>query len=221
MSITKAQLEFLAANGLSDIGTERSEYDLNLNALEKLLNIYGGLFIERAKANLTQSKSIASGEIADIKMFVTQFGTKYRLSLGYPKSSPAAKYYDFVNKGVKGTKNKKADEKTKYKFNPSKKSLPSNVIKDWLKYNKVKSSNVGKYRKVGAETKGQDMKETLARYLAKKIHRDGLRSTHYFDNAKDDTFNDEFKDLILKAIGADIKISIKQMTKEFKKESKK
>lgn len=221
MSITKAQLEFLAQNGLSGLGTEKNEYDMDFNALEKLLNIYGGLFIERAKANLEKNKSIASGNISDISMFVTKLGSVYRLSLGYPKSSPAAKYYDFINKGVKGTKNKKADAKTKYKFDPSKKSLPSNVIKDWLKYNKVKSSNVGKYRKIGAETKGQDMKETLARYIAKKIHRDGLRSTHYFDNAKSDTFNDEFKDLILSAIGADIKIQIRQVTKQIKKESNK
>ena len=64
MSITKAQLEFLAANGLSGIGTDRNEYDLNLNALEKLLNIYGGLFIERAKANLEKNNSIASGSIS-------------------------------------------------------------------------------------------------------------------------------------------------------------
>ena len=217
MSITKAQLEFLAQNGLSDLGSQKSEFDTNFSALEKVLNIYGGLFIERAKANLQESNSIASGNISDISMFVTKFGTKYQLSLGYPKSNPASKYYDFINQGVKGTKNKKADGKTKYKFNPSKKSLPSNVIKDWLKYNKVKSSNVGKYRKIGAEKKGEDMKESLARFIAMKIHRDGLRSTRYFDKAKDATFNKEFSDLILNAIGADVKIQIRQIKQEIKK----
>lgn len=120
MSISKAQASALAEGFLNTLG-EQPIKEGEFPIIEKLLLDFGGDFIKNAQKNLNANNSIASGKINDIRMNFTKFGTNYTISLGYPKSEPASKYWDFINKGVKGTKNIKADAKTPYKFNPSKK----------------------------------------------------------------------------------------------------
>lgn len=213
MSITEAQLKAIADGFLSTLGESKGNgSELQMNVMEKVLLNYGGDFVKAANENLIKNKSIASGNIADIKIQYKKFGTEYILSLGYPNNEPAAKYYDFVNKGVMGTKNEKADSKTPYKFNISKKSIPVNVVQGWLKYNKLKAvaSDVKKYGKLGQEQKAIDGGKSLAWAVAKSIHRKGLRSTHYFDNARDTTFGKDFLNIMTKALGEDVKISITQ-----------
>ena len=123
MSISKAQAKALADGYLNTLGEERMK-EGEFPLVERLLKDFGGDFITTAQKNLKANGSIASGAINDIRLQFTKFGTSYTISLGYPKSEPASKYWDFVNKGVKGTKNVKADSKTPYKFSPSKKSIP-------------------------------------------------------------------------------------------------
>jgi len=213
MSITKAQASALAEGFLNTLGEQpmkQGEFPI----IEKLLLDFGGDFIKNAQKNLNANNSIASGKINDIRLNFTKFGTNYTISLGYPKSEPASKYWDFINKGVKGTKNIKADAKTPYKFNPSKKSIPISVAQGWLGYNKLKVVAVKPYRKLGVETKATDEKKSLAYVLARSIHRKGIRSTHYFDDAQKETFGKNFYEVMEVALGKDIQIKIKQIGKE-------
>ena len=119
MSISKAQAKAIADGFLNTLG-EQPMKEGQMPVVETLLKQFGGEFITTAQENLRANGSIASGAINDIRMYFNKFGTTYSISLGYPKSEKASKYWDFVNKGVKGTKNIKADSKTPYKFNPSK-----------------------------------------------------------------------------------------------------
>jgi hypothetical protein len=213
MSITKAQALAIADGYLNTLG-EQGMKEGELPVVEALLKKFGGDFITTAQANLRANGSIASGAINDIRLVVTKFSTNYTLSLGYPKSEKASKYWDFVNKGVKGTKNIKADSKTPYKFNPSKKSIPISAVQGWLGYNKLKVTAVKPYRKLGVETKAIDAKKSLAYLVARSIHRKGLRSTHYFDNAQKEVFGQNFYDVMEAALGKDIQIKIRQIGKE-------
>lgn len=213
MSISKAQASALADGFFNSIGEQPMKQG-ELPVIERLLKDFAADFITTAQKNLNKNKSISSGAINDIKMQFTKFGTNYTISLGYPKSDPASKYFDFVNKGVKGTKNEKADNKTPYKFNPSKKSVPVAPIQKWLSYNKLKVVSVKGYKKLGIETKAMNDKRSLAFALARSIHKKGLRSTHYFDNAAKETFGKNFYDVMEYALGKDIQIQIKQIGKE-------
>jgi hypothetical protein len=213
MSISKAQASALAEGFLNTLG-EQPMKEGEFPIIEKLLLDFGGDFIKNAQKNLNANNSIASGKINDIRMNFTKFGTNYTISLGYPKSEPASKYWDFINKGVKGTKNIKADAKTPYKFNPSKKSIPIAVAQGWLGYNKLKVVAVKPYRKLGVETKATDEKKSLAYVLARSIHRKGIRSAHYFDDAQKETFGKNFYEVMEVALGKDIQIKIKQIGKE-------
>ena len=213
MSISKAQAQAIADGFLNTLG-EQPMKEGQMPVAERLLKDFGADFIKTAQANLRANGSIASGAIDDIRMYFSKFGTTYSISLGYPKSEKASKYFDFVNKGVKGTKNIKADLKTPYKFNPSKKSIPISAVQGWLGYNKLKATAVKPYRKLGVEAKAIDTKKSLAYVVARSIHRKGIRSTHYFDNAQKEVFGKNFYEIMEAALGKDIQIKIRQIGKE-------
>jgi hypothetical protein len=213
MSISKAQAQAIADGFLNTLG-EQPMKEGEMPVAERLLKDFGADFIKTAQANLRANGSIASGAIDDIRMYFSKFGTTYTISLGYPKSEKASKYWDFINKGVKGTKNIKADAKTPYKFNPSKKSIPISAVQGWLGYNKLKATAVKPYRKLGVESKAIDSKKSLAYVVARSIHRKGIRSTHYFDNAQKEVFGKNFYEVMEAALGKDIQIKIRQIGKE-------
>jgi hypothetical protein len=215
MSISKAQAIALGDGLINTIG-EKPLKEGEMPIIERMLKEFGGDFVTTAQKNLIKNKSIASGDINDIRISMTKFATSYILSLGYPKSEPASKYWDFINKGVKGTKNVKADGKTPYKFNTGKKAIPISAAQKWLGYNKLKATSIKPYKKKGIETKAIDGKKSLAYMVARSIHRKGIRSTHYFDNAQKETFGKNFYEVMEAALGKDIQIKIRQIGKELK-----
>jgi hypothetical protein len=219
VSIAKAQIQALREGFLKSIGDtgfgKVKEGDLPV--LEQTLSLYGQAFNDALIKILDQENITSSGKLAEPAIgIINKFGTGYVLSLGYEQGSEQDKYFRFVNKGVKGTKNTKADAKTPYSFKTSSKSIPVNVIEKWLSYNKLKSVAVKKYTKLGAESKAIQGKKSLAWAIARSIHTKGLRSTHYFDRAIAQIFNKEFIENISVAVGGDVLIQIKQTVNESK-----
>ena len=218
MSITKEQIQALREGFIQSIGDSYTKVKPGeLPILEETLAKYGKAFNDKIVELLDKDNITSSGKLAEPALpIITKFGTGYILSLGYEKGSAASKYYDFVNKGVKGTKNLKADGKTPYSFKSGKKAVPVSSIEKWLGYNKLKSVSVKKYKKLGTESKAIDGKKSLAWAIAKSIHTKGLSSTHYFDRAVSQIFNKEFIENIALAVGGDIQIQIKQTVNESK-----
>lgn len=219
MSISKAQIQALRESFIQSIGdTSFSKVKQgDLPVLEETLALYGKAFNDRITEILDKENITSSGKLAEPALpIITKFGTGYVLSLGYEQGSSASKYYDFVNKGVKGTKNTKADSKTPYSFKTNKKAVPVSSIEKWLSYNKLKSVSVKKYTKLGAESKAIQGNKSLAWAIARSIHTKGLRSTHYFDKAIAQIFNKEFIESIAVAVGGDVQIQIKQTINESK-----
>ena len=218
MSISKSQIQALRDGFIQSLGGSFDKYkDGDLPILEETLAKYGQAFNDRITKILDDENITSSGRLAEPALpIITKFGTGYILSVGYQQGSEASKYYDFVNKGVKGTKNTKADGKTPYAFKSGKKAVPVSSIEKWLSYNKLKSVAVKKYTKLGAESKAIQGKKSLAWAIARSIHTKGLRSTHYFDRAVAQIFNKEFIESIAVAIGGDVQIQIKQTINESK-----
>lgn len=212
MSISKAQIQALRDNFIQSLGGSFDKYKQGeLPVLEDTLALYGKAFNDKITEILDKENITSSGRLAEPALpIITKFGTGYILSLGYEPGSEASKYYDFVNKGVKGTKNEKADSKTPYAFKGNKKAVPVSSIEKWLGYNKLKSVSVKKYTKLGTEAKAIEGKKSLAFLIARSIHRKGLKSTRYFDRAVAQIFNKEFIENIAIAVGGDIQIQIKQ-----------
>ena len=212
MSISKAQIQALRDNFIQSLGGSFDKYKQgDLPVLEDTLALYGKAFNDKITEILDKENITSSGRLAEPSLpIITKFGTGYILSLGYEPGSEASKYYDFVNKGVKGTKNEKADNKTPYAFKGNKKAVPVSSIEKWLGYNKLKSVSVKKYTKLGTEAKAIEGKKSLAFLIARSIHRKGLKSTRYFDRAVAQIFNKEFIENIAIAVGGDVQIQIKQ-----------
>ena len=216
MSISKAQAKAIADGFLATLGQQKTT-NADMPVIEAMLLKYGADFQQEAIDNLNANNSIASGNIENNLTFeVTQYGKTYTLTMGYPKNTPASKYWDFVNQGVKGTKNIKADGKTPYAFKSNKKSIPVSVVEGWLQYNKLKTVAVKKYSKLGVELKAFDSKKSLAAAIARSIHTKGLRSTRYFDKARDSVFGADFQEVINAALGFDVEIKIEQIKNELK-----
>jgi hypothetical protein len=216
VSISKAQIQALRDGFIQSLGGSFDKYKQGeLPVLEDTLALYGKAFNDKITEILDKENITSSGKLAEPALpIITKFGTGYILSLGYEPGSEASKYYDFVNKGVKGTKNEKADSKTPYAFKGNKKAVPVSSIEKWLGYNKLKSVSVKKYTKLGTEAKAIDGKKSLAFLIARSIHRKGLKSTKYFDRAVAQIFNKQFIENIAIAIGGDAVIQIKQTINE-------
>jgi hypothetical protein len=227
MSISKAQAKAIADGFLNTLGEQRMK-EGELPVVEQLLKNFGADFIKQAQDNLDKSGSISSGNINDIKLQFTKFGNSYNLSLGYPKGEPASKYWKFVNKGVQGYGGKNAkpnntDSQYKYKTPYPNRAMASSIF-SWLNRAR-KSIRSDKY--TVKETTGRkknlalrklltdaDNKRKLAYAISSKIKRDGLKATHYFDNAAKETFGKNFYEVMEVALGKDIQIKIKQIGKE-------
>jgi len=227
MSISKAQAKAIGDGFLNTLGEQRMK-EWELPVIEQLLKDFGADFIKQAQNNLDKSGSISSGNINDIRLQFTKFGNSYNLSLGYPKDEPASKYWKFVNKGVQGYGGKNAkpnntDSQYKYKTPYPNRAMASSIF-SWLNRAR-KSIRSDKY--TVTETTGRkknlalkkilseaDNKRKLAYAISSKIKRDGLKATHYFDNAAKETFGKNFYDVMEVALGKDIQIKIKQIGKE-------
>jgi hypothetical protein len=199
---------------LEEIGTN------NLPATERTIIEYAVEFIKKVQENLKELNKIDTGSLVkDVAKgeLINQSGV-YSIEIGYPVSSKSAKYYDFVNKGVQGFISKSPN--SPYKF---RNAMPSSngpmvlALQKWMKRNGMLSrketasttkSGLQKKRKAISEL---DSSRQGAWLLARKIKSRGLPKTGYFDDAIDEYFGDTFGAAMAKAVGADIRVGVKQV----------
>ena len=111
--------------------------------VEELLARYAGEFIIAVKENLDKRGKVSTGALSDgvDSGEVISEGGKYTLEIGYDRNSPAAKYWDFVNKGVQGIVSREP-QTSPYKFR--KLSAPPvmvEAIKGWMRTNQIRARN--------------------------------------------------------------------------------
>jgi hypothetical protein len=154
-------------------------------------------------------------------------GQSYSIEVGYPKSSEGAKYYDFVNKGVKGFKS--GTPNSPYRFRsayPSMNGPMVTAIQKWVKRNSLSQRNeTQKYNLSGLQRKRKSVSElntgrTTAYLIARKIKQRGLPKTGFFDDAIDQVFNEQFYNKMAKALGGDVRLYIKQAASLINEENK-
>ena len=102
MSIASSQVAHLES--LSSFGNSKTDFVTTgeMSSVDALLATYAQKFIEAAQRNLRAKHKIDTGALMEITFDVSFMGKGYTLTLGYPKDSKAAEYWDYVNKGVAG-----------------------------------------------------------------------------------------------------------------------
>lgn len=229
MSEAKAQAIFLREKYLKEIGDYYNVIDpTEFPVAEQMLMYYGKIFNDTIQANLDKSGSIASGKIGDLVVpKVTKFGNNYEMQLGYDPKNPASVYYRFINKGVRGAGGEKAKPKKVSADSPYQYKTPfpnekmAKSIMEWYKLGKAKANTDSQKKGLSAaQKKNKKLKQVASKPLtlmqvayrtAAAIKRDGLKTTHFFDNAIKTVFDKDFFKTMATAFGGDVQLQIRQI----------
>jgi len=223
MSEAKNQAELLSEGFLDTLGAERVDFGhaTELPVTARLLVLAAASFVQRVQENLDRMGKVSTGTLSTdiISGEVRAGGGSVSIEVGYPATSAGAKYYDFVNKGVRGLVSGEPSD-SPYKFR--KLSAPPvmvNAILGWMQENNIRSREETQTRGLSAlqskrqglqELTGGDAQRSLAYAIARSIKRRGLPYTGYFDDAQAFAFGQEFMNNVARAVGADIRLVIRQ-----------
>lgn len=228
---SKKIAEQLVTERLLDmLGDDRKNYsDLKqFPVLKKLIELAALEFIQTATEVLDQQgKRNTGGLIDDLsKTDVTEDYDGYEVTLGYDKGDPAAKYFNFVNKGVSGYENKRSG--TEYSFEDKRnkkggilisKSMYSAILL-WYrnrrnmamredqktKRNKAQKKNL---KALAAVNQAKSL-QGLVYGTAVNIKKKGIRASRFFDRAAELQFGDGFNEAVAKAVAGDLRVYIRQ-----------
>ena len=197
--------------------------------VKKVILSYAAKFIIQVQKNLIKANKTDTGRLeTEIQQGdLIKADGSYLIDIGYLKTSEAAKYYDLVNKGVKGFYS--GSPNSPYSFKSAYPSINGpmvTAIQKWVKRNsKLARREDQKYNLSGLQKKRKSISElntgrTTAYLIARKIKQRGLPKTGFFDNAIDQVFNEQFYAKMAKAVGGDLRVYIKQATSLINDENK-
>jgi len=215
---------------IASVASNPEDY-LKLNQLpfvERTMIRFASIFIKRVQDNLKKANKVDSGTLStDITQgALLKDGSAYSLDIGYPKGSSGEKYYDFVNKGVKGFKSGQPNSPYSFKSaHPSMNEPILTAIQKWVKRNSLSQRredqkyNLSTLQKKRKSVSTLNTGRTTAYLIARKIKQRGLPKTGFFDNAIDEVFNNDFYTKMAKAVGADVRVYINQANSLLNKEN--
>jgi hypothetical protein len=225
-SISQAQASLGSNFDVGGIGrTGPAKFD----AVEAIMTQAAFEFIELAKKRLTERKKVDTGNLSDIVVSdLTNKGDRYEITIGYYKTNPASKYFEFNDKGVKGIGGFKGklppgfQEPTNSPFSFKNLKLSSGFIdsitrwylrhKNYIKNEDQRSNLTGlqqRRRTVGAIGETERIRG-LAIATARNIKRKGISRTGFFEDNIDLAFGPDFQAKLAQALGKDIALNIKQ-----------
>jgi hypothetical protein len=222
-SIKQIEAEVLAKLESKGFGISATEFDeiTELKGIEELMVLAAANFILQVQENLNRAGKIDTGTLAsDIeKGEITNSGGVYSIDVGYAKGSKAAKYYDFVNKGVRGTRSgTPADSPYSFRSDMPGPSMTS-AIAGWYRRHasygrrETQKKNLSavqrKRKKLSKMVDANNRIKSLAFATAVNIKRRGLKKTGFFDKAVQSSFGADFVKALAKITGKEIAINIK------------
>ena len=224
MAKSNKQIESEVLAFLDTIGESAESFRevKTLRGLEKLIGIAVGNFIQRVQENLIKANKVDTGALStDITQGeLIQTGDGYEIEVGYPAGSDAAKYYDYVNKGVKGVRSGQPAD-SPYSFKNDKPGMNMQLaIAKWYRRNasfaraetqKQNLSGLQKKRKKIKKMADQATRlKSLAYATSVNIKRRGLKKTGFFDKAVEASFGPDFSRLVAVVSGKEIAVTIRK-----------
>lgn len=226
-SAKNLQNEIVNNGFLDKLGNDRTNYaDLNeLPSTKQIIILSSVSFIQKVKEELQRLGKVSSGNLEDgiTSGELLEGRGGYEIDLGYQNNDPASKYYDFVNKGVRGVESGRPN--SPYGFKNLKVSMQmQKSIMLWLRkrgnaarredQTKNLSATQKKNKRLFKAISAADSAKSLAMAVAIGIKKKGIAKSKFFDNAIDFSFGKGFIDAISKTVGQDIKIYIRQTNKQ-------
>lgn len=223
MAKSAKQIEAEVLAFLDTIGEDSAAFQeaTSMKGMEKMIILSAANFILKVQENLNKAGKIDTGglstQITQGELINT--GTGYELEIGYPAGSKAAKYYDFVNKGVRGTiSGQPADSPYSFK-NDRPGSSMTTAIAGWYRrhasYGRKETQKTGlsavqrKRKNLSKMVDANKRLRSLAYATAINIKRRGLKKTGFFDKAVESSFGSQFYSAVAKITGKEIAVNIR------------
>jgi hypothetical protein len=213
ININNAQKKALS-EGFDFGGEDLSQFGVIGNVLEQ----YGNLFLENIDKYANQEKVVSSGDLLkSISAEIRDTGNLKTFTLNL------LDYYDYPNQGVKGVDSSKNAPDSPYQYKNY--GMPPEALGSLKKYilsGKAKVASVKKDKALGIGFEKKNLKQTNKKSLIERqvatmaylIKKFGIKATHYFDLAYEETFKD-FEDVMTEALGEDVQITIDLMSKKY------
>ena len=178
------------------------------STITQVLEDFGNEMQKDLKAELVKDKAYVSGDLAEQIEFTSVINGE-----GFVFSLRLKDYYDYVNKGVNGTKTVKNN--TPYSYMSSSK-IPFYFAKQWMNNKglfKTKGSTItslaGKQYKVGS-------KDSQAFAMARSWKEKGTKGNHFYDNVVTEARLDKLRKDLASAAAGDLKTVITDSFKRLK-----
>ena len=178
------------------------------STITQVLEDFGNEMQKDLKAELVKDKAYVSGDLAEQIEFTSVINGE-----GFVFSLRLKDYYDYVNKGVNGTKTVKNN--TPYSYMSSSK-IPFYFAKQWMNNKglfKTKGSTItslaGKQYKVGS-------KDSQAFAMARSWKEKGTKGNHFYDNVVTEARLDKLRKDLASAAAGDLKTVITDTFKRLK-----
>jgi hypothetical protein len=221
MAKSSKQIETEMLQFLEGVATDQS-YDLATRSIvDKYMLESAKAFIDRAKDNIRKKNLIASGDLESQLTFETEVGSDtYILYIGYPAESTAAKYYDYVNKGVRGYTSGSPNSIYSFKSPFPNRKMAASIfswanrlrIRDKYEAEAIKTKFGKKRARITKMISEAENKKRLAYAISSSIKKKGIKRSLFFDNAKDFAFGRDFVNGLSKIMGKEVSLVIKSAT---------
>jgi hypothetical protein len=179
-------------------------------------------FVLQIKEVLNRQGKVSSGGLEDgiSSGSLNNTGNGYEISIGWDSSDPASKYYDFVNKGVKGVVSGNPSS-SPYAFRNLKvsRNMQRSILL-WYRKRGNAARNDDQTKKLSAtQRKNRSIKrqvdaatrlKSMAYATAVNIKKKGIRRSGFFDDTINSVFGQSFLDALSKVVGQDVRIAIRQ-----------
>lgn len=192
-----------------NVGESSDNFEL-FTETENVFEQYGIAFIKKLGELANQRGVVASGELLS--------KAKYKISKdGSVMEIYVPDYFDYPNQGVKGVKSSKNAPKSPYQYkNYGMNEAGRRSIKKYIQAGHAKIKTVQKNNDkalgIGREKKHLSLIDTQTNQLIYLIKRYGIKATHYFTDALNETFKD-FGVKMSQALGRDIVFTIDKLNK--------
>lgn len=226
MAKSAKQIEAEVLAFLDTIGEDSAAFQeaTSMKGMEKMIILSAANFILKVQENLNKAGKVDTGGLSTqiTQGELIQTGTGYELEIGYPADSKAAKYYDYVNKGVRGFIDESSAPNSPYQYQseyPEYGGVMHKAIMGWYRRNagagrredqkKNLSAVQRKRKKLSKMVDANKRLRSLAYATAINIKRRGLKKTGFFDKAIESSFGSQFYSAVAKITGKEIAVNIR------------
>lgn len=223
-SIRQLQDEIVNDGFLDNLGNDSTDYaELGeFPSVEQFMIKSAAAFVLNIKEVLNRQAKINSGNLEDgiSSGELNKTGDGYKISIGWDSSDPASKYFDFVNKGVKGVISGQPSS-SPYAFRNLKvsRNMQKSILLWYRKRGNAARNENQKKKLSSTQRKNRSLKrkidaasslKSMAYATAVNIKKKGLRRSGFFDDTINSVFGQSFLDALSKVVGQDVRIAIRQ-----------